>query len=536
MTSRYLEFTKLAVNPSSSSASLTAIGEGKPPMKSGKGYNVNMGLYPDSDNSQSDWTNSIESATGTASPTQPTGKVTSTWAADNDQRLRHLNGVVYDRWGTKISSETNATGVSTTVTQPAGASAVNPANAFESSVADANYTDPKKLGASVAMNMKNVTPFQTDSKIDTITAASRALDWCLEKTASYVHDPSETHFQRLLRKEGEKAIAAGDMEKATKLAVASNALAFLEKVKDGSADFEEPAEDKTAAGMKERGLRLLINDAVLKAPKSGVKNIFEAGQRVVNPATMGPTQNLFNTKGKPHWRNIANLMNNTPGFRPHVTTTPEEAKALYKALGNPYLRAAKQWIYENPVRGNAILGAGAALGATGLAAALPEIDDPQSVLGRAYNKMVTHPIQTGIGVGLMTPFMATGFAGMNQSVTQPMVQTAQNIAGGIGAGALAHNALRSDMEKGRDSAINDFIGQTKRNVKSNMIRNTGIGAGYGALGGLVAATAANRLGNLGFDLGDYAKYTLAGAGVGGLGGYLSDVIGTNYDKDENYTD
>ena len=506
MTSRYLEFTKLAVNPSSSSASLTAIGEGKPPMKSGKGYNVNMGLYPDSDNSQSDWTNSIESATGTASPTQPTGKVTSTWAADNDQRLRHLNGVVYDRWGTKISSETNAPGVSTTVTQPAGASAVNPANAFESSVSDANYTDPKKLGASVAMNMKNVTPFQTDSKIDTITAASKALDWCLEKTASYVHDPSETHFQRLLRKEGEKAIAAGDMEKATKLAVASNALAFLEKVKDGSADFEEPAEDKTAAGMKERGLRLLINDAVLKAPKSGVKNIFEAGQKVTTRGSIGLDASnkairakLFDAKGKAIPENIAKLMD-ASGLKKGAT--PGEALAVTQQLGNPYFRAAKQWIYENPVKGNVLLGGGTALGAAGLAAALPEIDDPQSVLGRAYNKMVTHPIQTGIGIGLTAPFLATGFAGMNQSVTQPMVQSAQNVAGGIGLGTLTHNALRSDMEKGRDSAINDFIGQTKRNVKSNMIRNTGIGAGYGALGGLVAATAANRLGNLGFDLGD----------------------------------
>ena len=170
MTSRYLEFTKLAVNPSSSSASLTAIGEGKPPMKSGKGYNVNMGLYSGGDNSQSDWTNSIESATGTASPTQPTGKVTPTLTADNDQRLRHLNGVVYDRWGTKTSSETSVPGVSTTSTRPVGAPAANPVNSFESSVADANYTDPKKLGASVAMNMKNVTPFQTDSTIDVITA------------------------------------------------------------------------------------------------------------------------------------------------------------------------------------------------------------------------------------------------------------------------------------------------------------------------------------------------------------------------------
>lgn len=530
MTSRYLEFTKLAVNPSSSSASLTAIGEGKPPMKSGKGYNVNMGLYPDSDNSQSDWTNSIESATGTASPAQPTGKVMSAWAADNDQRLRHLNGVVYDRWGTKTSSETSVPGVSTTSTRPVGASAANPANSFESSVADANYTDPKKLGASVAMNMKNVTPFQTDSKIDTITAASKALDWCLEKTASYVHDPSETHFQRLLRKEGEKAIAAGDMEKATKLAVASNALAFLEKVKDGSADFEEPAEDKTAAGMKERGLRLLINDAVQKAPKSGVKNIFEAGQKVV----VDPYKRLFNNRGGRNWANIQELMHDKKLIS--GADARAEAMQLYNQLGSPRLRAAKQWLYENPVKGNAIIGGGTALGAAGLAAALPEIDDPQSVIGRAYNKMVTHPIQTGIGIGLTAPFLATGFAGMNQSVTQPMVQSAQNVAGGIGLGALTHNALRSDMEKGRDSAINDFIGQTKRNVKSNMIRNTGIGAGYGALGGLVAATAANRLGNLGFDLGDYAKYTLAGAGIGGLGGYMSDVIGTNYDKDVNYTD
>ena len=104
----------------------------------------------------------------------------------------------------------------------------------------------------------------------------------------------------------------------------------------------------------------LINDAVLRTPKSGVKNIFEAGQRVVNPALMGPTKNLFNASGKPVWNNIADLMNRTPGFRPNGTTV-EEAKAVYKALGNPYLRAAKQWIYENPVKGNAILGGGTAL-------------------------------------------------------------------------------------------------------------------------------------------------------------------------------
>lgn len=524
--SRYLEFTKLAFTPTEARyPTITKVPEGNgatgrathPMQQKTQGGNGSYGMS--TDNSPS------TSISQTTTSPGPTGSV-KLWAPQQQQINAHPHSSGASLMG--FGSYTNLANSTTVTTQPAVNKAVTGMNANNLEQAQVNIANTGQYGDRTTMNRIDFqTPGPVVNKVDTLASAARALDCCLEKLASYVYDPSETHFQRILRKEGEKAIAAGDMDKATKLAVASNALACLESVV-----AEETAEDKTAAGLKERGIKLLINDAVMKAAKDGSKNIFAAGQKIVRNNTLP----MLDSKGRPIWDNIANHMTHVGLQGPRTTVTPNAARRLMQTLGNPRLRAFKQWIYENPWKGNLALGLGTGAAVTGAAAALPTIDDPQNIFSRTYNKLVEHPLQTGVSAGLLAPLMATGALGMNQSVNQPAVQNMQNLAGIGGSLTLGHNLLRADMEKGRESAANDFFGITNRKVKSNVLRNTGLGAGMGALGGLVAATAANRNGNLGYDLGDYMKYTLGGAALGGLGGYMSDSFGTNYDKDQNYTE
>lgn len=376
-----------------------------------------------------------------------------------------------------FGSYTNLANSTTVTSTPAVNKAVAGLNTNNLEQAQVNIANTGQYGDRTTMNRTDFqTPGPVVNKVDTLASAAGVLDSCLEKLASCVYDPSESHFQRLLRKEGEKAIEAGDMDRATKLAVASNALACLESVVN-----EELAVDKTAADFGKVISR--IRD-MAKASDADEALLRRIGQEVEN------------TLAKP----------------------------------NPVV----DWIKKNPWKSSAAISAGTGLAATGLAAALPRIDDPRNIASRTYNRIVDNPIATGAAIGLVAPKYVTGTTMLNLGQKGP-IQAVQNAASLGGVGMAGYNLLlKPDLDRGADSFTQEITGESNRTVRDNMQRNMIIGGGLGALGGLGAAYAANRLGDLGFDMGDYAKYVAGGATLGSGLGALNSSLGVNYDKDVNY--
>lgn len=608
--SKYLEFTKLAIVASSESYPPTSpVAEGK--SSSGKSVHPMQQKTQGGNGSYGTSTDNSPSTTipqATTSP-GPTGSV-KLWAPQQQQINAHPHSSGPSLMG--AGSYTTLANSTTVTAQPAVNKAVAGLNTNNLEQAQVNIANTGQYGDRTTMNRTDFqTPGQVVNKVDTLASAAGILDSCLEKLASYVYDPSETHFQRLLRKEGEKAIEAGDMDRATKLAVASNALACLDSVVD-----EEMTADKTAAipgmaalrrlggrianrgqrlaagakaglgtvgdkiddfftnaasGMpepqgptvplnmqtgfsgwwnklKNRGTRLLIEDKFVKAPKGGgLANIYGNGKRfsgdlpIIEMDAKGRhylTQEGYALAGKQ--RGTAKNPNKGNIFEGYVEGVPATPELIAKAtegvnkLGNPRLRALKQWVYENPYKANPIIAAGTGLAATGLAAALPEIDDPQNIFSRTYNRVVQNPLAFGLGVGLIAPKAITGTPLMNLN-QHGGVQAIQDAASLGGAGVLGYNyLLKPDLDRGADSFTQEITGGANRTVRDNMQRNMLIGGGLGALGGLGAAYAANRLGDLGFDMGDYAKYVAGGATLGSGLGALNSSLGVNYDKDVNY--
>lgn len=603
--SKYLEFTKLAIVASSESYPPTSpVAEGKsssgksvhPMQQKTQGGNGSYGMS--TDNSPS---TTISQATTSPGPTGST----KLWAPQQQQINAHPHSSGASLMG--FGSYTNLANSTTVTSTPAVNKAVAGLNTNNLEQAQVNIANTGQYGDRTTMNRTDFqTPGPVVNKVDTLASAAGVLDSCLEKLASYVYDPSESHFQRLLRKEGEKAIEAGDMDRATKLAVASNALACLESVVD-----EEITADKTAAvlpnaaalkqfgrrlkvgsrraarnlgnkidnlftqaasGMpepqgpmipvdttkgfsgwwnktKDQGTRLLIEDQFVKAPKGGVADIYKHGRGKVSKNAAPVLEMDANGRhylnqegyvlaGKP--RGTTKNPNNGNIFDGYVDggpATPEQiaiATEGVNKLGNPHLRALKQWVYDNPYKANPIIAAGTGLAATGLAAALPEIDDPQNIFSRTYNRVVQNPLAFGLGVGLIAPKAMTGTPLMNLN-QHGGVQAIQDAASLGGAGVLGYNyLLKPDLDRRADSFTQEITGGSNRTVRDNMQRNMIIGGGLGALGGLGAAYAANRLGDLGFDMGDYAKYVAGGATLGSGLGALNSSLGVNYNKDVNY--
>ena len=604
--SKYLEFTKLAIVASSESYPPTSpVAEGK--SNSGKSSHPMQQKTQGGNGSYGTSTDNSPSTTisQTITPPGPTGSV-KLWAPQQQQVNAHPHSSGPSLMG--AGSYTTLAYSATTTAQPAVNKAVAGLTANNLEQAQTNIANTGQYGDRTAMNRTDFqTPGPVVNKVDTLASAAEVLDSCLEKLASYVYDPSESHFQRLLRKEGEKAIEAGAIDRATKLAVASNALACLELVVG-----EEMTADKTAAvlpnaaslkqfgrrlkvgsrravrnlgdkidnlftraasgmpepqgpmipvdttkgfsgwwnNLEDRGTRLLIEDKFVKAPKGGVADIYKNGQNFLENLTKTSPILELDANGRKYLTQAGYDLagatrgagkNTTSGIlKNYVTGAPATGEQIAAAtnriskLGNPRLRALKQWVHDNPYKANPIIAAGSGLAATGLAAALPEIDDPQNIFSRTYNRVVQNPLAFGLGVGLIAPKAMTGTPLMNLN-QHGGVQAIQDVASFGGAGVLGYNyLLKPDLDRGADSFTQEITGGSNRTVRDNMKRNMLIGGGLGALGGLGAAYAANRLGDLGFDMGDYAKYVAGGATLGSGLGALNSSLGVNYNKDVNY--
>lgn len=494
----------------------------KPPSGGSKGsYNVQPAQYNNVNKSGNSTNNDVESIVSSETTTPgPTG--TTTNPSGIDSGLRHAHAVVYDHRASSTATNTNPT-INKVQNGTQGAPS-------EDYAADNNYANTGQYGDKTTMNTVD---FQTNSKVDKLTALSRKVNELLDKTAVASFDPTEDHFHRILRRKGEEALERGDKTAAIKCAVAMNALDAVDQI---AGNAEREVSDKTAAKLP-AGIMSNISKAgqflnnIPRKAKSWyrwagergdiLKQLDEKFSRAVPAKEIGADKNKYvnaaNILGKPLRPDNANIIRNLG------PVTPGKGDRL---------RYVQQLIHENPWSTNAGMALGAGTLAAGTAALLPTIDDPKNPLAKAYNSMVTHPIQTGLSVGLLAPAALT--YGMNQSVTQPGTQAVQNLMGLGGLGGLVHNAARPDLEKGPDSVINEFTARTNRRVPNGAGRNVMIGTGLGGLGGLGAAALANKVGDLGFGIDDYMKYTAAGAALGGGMGALYNPLMINYDKDVNY--
>lgn len=448
----------------------------KPASGGSKGaYNVQPSQYDDTNKSGKSTLNDISEVVQTETATPgPNGKATSP-DGQIHEGLRHAHASVYDT--VKISASSSAPAVS-------GVRTVNGGETIDNSATDNNYANTGQYGDKTTMNTVD---FQTNSKVDKLTALSERLDKCIAKTATYNFNPEEGHFQRLLRRKGEEALAKGDKTGAVKIAVAMNALDALEKD-----NF-----DKTAAILDQAG-RNIIRDLRTRSPeqmKALVKQITReaASNPALESALTGAVQNM--------------------------NRVSHQAGKIGELIG------------KNEHLSNIALGLGGGALATGVAALLPRVENPTNVFTKAYNNLVDHPVQTGIGVGLLSPALATGMLGYPSKTD---VQNIQNVLALGGAGTLAHNATRFDRDKGPDSELLEMGAGVNRNVPDTTLSNVAKGGAIGGLGGLGLAAAANAVGDLGFGLDDYAKYTLAGAALGAGAGAVYRPFATNYNRDVNY--
>lgn len=493
----------------------------KPTSGGSKGsYNVQPSQYNNTSKTGNSTDNSVESIVSSEITIPgPTG--TTSNPAGIDSGLRHAHAVVYDHRASSTTTNTNPT-VNKMQNGTQGAPG-------EDYAADNNYANTGQYGDKTTMNTVD---FQTNSKVDKLTALSRKVDELLDKTAVVSFDPTEDHFHRILRRKGEEALERGDKTAAIKCAVAMNALDEVTNMMSGLAD-------KTAAKLP------------FKMPAKVSLGLYNL-QQGVNKATNAAKQwwddaailgNEMLGRDASYRKSIHNTSKNKEIYNKFEeiasTFKPAERKRVVNSAFRSVdeapkarLRYIQQLIHENPVVANAGMALGTGTLAAGTAALLPTIDDPKNPLAKAYNSIVTHPIQTGLSVGLMAPAALT--YSMNQSVTQPGTQMVQNLMGLGGLGGLLHNAARPDLEKGPDSVINEFTARTNRRVPNGAGRNVMIGTGLGGLGGLGAAALANKVGDLGFGIDDYMKYTAAGAALGGGMGALYNPLMINYDKDVNY--
>lgn len=199
----------------------------KPPSGGSKGvYNVQPSQYRNTSKSGSSTDNDVElSVSSETSAPGPTG-VSGSPDAQIHQGLRHAHASVYDTRSNDINS------VPAVNKAHSGAEAVD---MLDNRAQDNNYANTGQYGDKTTMNTVD---FQTNSKVDKLTMLSHRLDELIDKTASYHFDPTESHFERILRNKGIDALEAGDKKGAVKCAVALNALKFLEG---------KLYEDKTAA-------------------------------------------------------------------------------------------------------------------------------------------------------------------------------------------------------------------------------------------------------------------------------------------------
>ena len=439
----------------------------KPPSGGSKGvYNVQPSQYGNTQKSGSSTDNDVElSISSETSTPGPTG-VSGSPDAQIHQGLRHAHASVYD---TRSNDKGSVPAVNKATN---GQEAVD---MLDNRAQDNNYANTGQYGDKTTMNTVD---FQTNSKVDKLTVLSRKLDKMLDKTANYHFDPSEGHFERILRNKGIDALEAGDKEGAVKCAVALNALKFLEgKLYD----------DKTAAA----------------APA----------------ASSAPTAPASATAPQVHDQLL-------------LDTIKDKLDQWQQSSPKSY-EAARLGI-------NPLLGAGVGLGISAWAGDGTK-GNKNTYWGRLRNKFGKNRLRTALGAALVAPEIGALFTqGKDPEIPKGadwrahLPVAARSLAAATGAGLLLSNAFTADTDQGADSEVSEYMGATNRTVPPTMLRNTVAGGALGGTGGFGATLLADKALGLGLGIDDYAKYTLGGAALGAGLGAMYTPLAVNYNKSVNY--